>query len=83
MTREKPAPIILSALGILFRLLSQFTADKSPYASVLYKTLTLALIENHLNTEIREFILNNFIQIFENFDTVPVSILMDPLIKQL
>lgn len=48
---------------------------------MVYKTLTLCLIENHSNLGAREFILNNFTLIMETIETIPLNILLEPLIK--
>lgn len=82
-TREKQSSLVLSTLTILFKLLLQFGQDKNPFAPIIYKTLTLSLIENHMNSCIREFMLNNFISIFELIENIPLNIIIEPLIRQI
>ena len=60
-----------------------FAAERNPYAPIVYKMLTSSLIENHADLQLREFILRNFSQIFFSFPSIPIKILLDPVIKQL
>jgi hypothetical protein len=41
------------------------------------------MVENHQNQEVREFIFHNFCQLFTEMPSIPVNILIDPLIKQI
>ena len=50
---------------------------------MIYKTLTFSLIENLGDPDIREFIMMNFITIFENDPTIPVETVAEPFIKQI
>jgi len=81
--RDKNEVLQLSSLAMLFRLLDVFASEKNPYAPIVYKTLTFALVENHQKTIIREFILNNFKLVFTNFPSIPPSIVLEPFIKQI
>ncbi len=49
----------------------------------IYRTLVVTLIENHENLQLREFILCNFSETFRVLETIPLNILLDPLIKQI
>lgn len=66
-----------------FQLLENFTSDRNSYAPIIYKTLTFYLVENYKDIEIREYILQNFILIFNSIKNIPVGILLEPLVKQL
>jgi len=75
--------VVLSSLTHLFTLLTNFSEGKNPFAPIIYKTLTLAMIENHQNSNIREFLMHNFIEIFSKIESIPLSILLDPLVRQI
>jgi len=81
--RDKNSNIQIVSIVHLFKLLEVFAAERNPYAPVIYKSLTFALVENHNKENIREVCLSGFKQIFETFNSIPVSILMDPFIKQI
>lgn len=68
---------------MLFRLLENFAAERNPYAPIIYKTLTFCLIENHSDNDVREYITHNFCTIFEQSHSIPVGIMVEPLVKQL
>lgn len=67
----------------LFGLLNCYARLKNPNAAIIYKILVFFLIEKHDNATFREFMLQNFKQLFEDFQSIPVAILLEPLIKQL
>jgi hypothetical protein len=71
----------LAMNGQLFRLLEIFAVNKNPNAPIIYKSLTFSLIENHADETVREFMVKSFIEIFETIPSIPVSIVVDPLIK--
>ena len=56
---------------------------KNAYAPVVYKTLAFHVVENHDNMLIREFMLTNFKEVVIFMKTIPVQILLDPLIKRI
>jgi hypothetical protein len=70
-----------NALSQLFHLLELFSRERNPYAPIIYKTITFALVENHGDIHLREFVLNNFITVFGAIQTIPVGVLTEPLIK--
>ena len=72
-----------TAIAQLFRLLSYFSATLNPFAPVVYKTLTFALIENHSDDTIREIFLSNFSTLFSEISSIPVGIIIDPIAKLL
>ncbi len=80
--RDRNSSLQMLSLALLFRLLENFAHDRNPYAPVVYKTLTFALVENHQKASLREFIFSNFRTVFDTFSSIPISILLDPLIKQ-
>ena len=68
---------------MMFNLLDDFANNKNPYASIVYKKLTFLFIENHEDSNIREFMLRNFQNIFHKYQTIPVEIFLEPFIKQI
>lgn len=82
-SRDKSLIFRICCIGKLFQLLEQFTVTRNSFAPVIYKIITFDLVENYSETDIREFILNNFIQIFKELPEIPIKILLEPLIKQL
>lgn len=65
----------------LFHLLSVFSAQKSSFAPVVYKTLIEFMVEDFYDEDIREYILFNMILILNEVEGIPISILIDPYIK--
>ena len=75
----------LRVVGIvsLFKLLDVFSAERNKYAPTVYKTLTFLVVENHNDSETREFMLRNFTSLFNSTPTIPVAILLEHLLKQI
>lgn len=63
-TRDRLSTLKFTALTLLFKLLENFATERNQYAPIIYKLLTFSLIENHADSNLRELILRNFIQIF-------------------
>jgi len=72
-----------TCLTFLFKLLELFASERNPYAPIVYKILTFTLIEHHDDTATREFILLNFVDIITNYSSIPIGILIEPMVKQL
>ncbi|CAI2384566.1 unnamed protein product [Moneuplotes crassus] len=83
MIRNSDKALQFTAISQMFKLLELFTEQKISAAPVLYKALIFVFIENHPDNTTRQFLMSNFISFFESSDTVPVGILLEPLIKQL
>ena len=71
------------SLGQSFRLLDEFAAERNQYAPVFYKLLVFSLIENHRDITTREYMMKNMTFIIERHPSIPIGILVEPLIKQL
>lgn len=67
----------------LFRLLESFGRNKDPLAPIIYKTLTFILIENTNSMEIRGLIMGNMMQIIEDLESIPLSIIIEPWVKHI
>lgn len=81
--RDKFRPLRITALSQSFRLLDNFSRQKNTYAPSIYKALAMSLVENHSESTTREYIMQNFEQIFETQPTIPVGIVVEPLVNQL
>ena len=81
--RDNFTSLKMIAVTYLFRLLENFASERNPYAPIVYKILTFSLIENHEDKALREYMLMNFTQIFQSFSTIPVGVLLEPLVKQI
>jgi hypothetical protein len=81
--RDKFRPLRITALSQLFRLLDNFSKLKNTYAPSIYKALAMSLVENHSDSTTREYIMQNFEQILETQPTIPIGILVEPLVNQL
>jgi hypothetical protein len=79
--RDKHRPIRTVAVALMFKILDKFSEDKNPSAPSLYKTLIYSLVENPNDSTIRELYFVNFTTLFEQHQSIPVSLLVDPLIK--
>ena len=79
--RLKYQPLQITALTHLFKLLDIFANERNAYAPIIYKTLTFALIENHQDYSIRQYMMKNFLHVFDTIRTIPCAILLDPLFK--
>lgn len=82
-TRDKNSSLQIFAFSHLFKLLEKFAEEKKKYAPVIYKTLAFSLVENHQNLMIREFIMKNLLAVYNQYPQIPISIVIDPLIKQI
>lgn len=82
-TREKKYILRYSSITFLFNLLKNFGLSKSSKAPIVYKLLTFSLIENFNDDDLRELFLKNFASIFFDFPEIPISILIEPLTKQI
>lgn len=82
-TRDNSQAFQLFALAQSFRLLEVLALRKNNCAPLLYKSLALSFVELHEQEEVREFVLNNFKKLFSAMQSMPISIMMDIVIKQL
>lgn len=65
----------------MFRLLENFAVTRNASAPFVYKTLTFLLVEFYWEIEIREMMLKHFVYLFKKLETIPISILCEPLLK--
>ena len=50
---------------------------------MIYKLLTIALIENIDDDDVRDLMLRSFTEIFKTHKTIPVGILVEPLLRKI
>lgn len=75
--------IRLPALAMVFGLLGELATAKNPQSPSLYKLLTFSFIENFKDAETRELMALSFIELFDAHRSIPVAILLDPLLRKL
>jgi hypothetical protein len=83
MSRERSHAAKTVAVSLMFRLLDQFAQDKNMSAPTLYKSLIFTMIESFNDKLIREHYINNFSYLFQTVPSIPIGLLVDPLLKQL
>ena len=71
----------ISTIGLMFKLLDQFASTRENQAPVIYKLLVFALVENIEDEDVREFMMRNFTCVFLDHKSIPVSILIEPLLR--
>ena len=80
--RDGNKSLKILALGQIFELFDNFTYQKVKYAPILFKSLIFILVEHYHNYKIREFILANLTRIISEHESIPLSHLVDPVVKQ-
>jgi hypothetical protein len=81
--RDMKRTLVIISIELMFRLLESFAHDKLQSAPSLYKTLTFLLIEFYWEIDVREVMLKHFVDLFRNYDSIPITILLEPLLKQI
>lgn len=81
--RDRSKILRVNSCELMFHLLHKFAQNRNQNAPILYKTLTFLLIEFHMDQEYREQMLKHFTTLFQQIQTMPVTILCEPLLKQI
>ena len=81
--RDESEGMKYMAIGMLFYLLDFLANKKSAFAPIVYRILTFLLVETYSINAMREFIQQNFVQIFNKNPGIPIGIILDPYIKKL
>lgn len=81
--RNRSRVVKFSCMAKLFQLLQVFSDERNEYGPVIYKTLVFSLFENYEDILVREFLLSNFVVLFRVITSIPVGVLVEPLVKQL
>lgn len=79
--RDVRRTLTVISIELMFRLLERFASEKQGFAPTLYKTLTFLLVEFYWETDVRELMLKHFIDLYAGFDSIPINILCEPLLK--
>ena len=80
-SRDKQRSVRIVACTQMFKLLDKFATDKNLSAPTIYKGLIFSLVESPQDQTIRELYLTNFQYLYENQKSIPVGLLIEPLIK--
>ena len=70
--RDRSKAISILSMNLMFSLLDSFAADRNRFAPILYKALTFIMVDSYGNLELREEMLNNFINLFTNIPSMPI-----------
>lgn len=81
--RDVRRTLCIISIELMFRLLSNFASQKHSFAPTIYKTLTFLLVEFYWEVDVRDLMLRHFIELFANFESIPINILCEPLLKQI
>lgn len=82
-SRERSVPARIIAISMMFRLLDKFAEEKNSSAPVLYKSLIFTMIESFHERPLREHYYLNFASLFRGVQSIPISLLIDPVLKQI
>jgi hypothetical protein len=81
--RDVKRTLCIVSIELMFRLLQNFARQKHFLAPTIYKSLTFLLIEFYWEIDVRELMLRHFIELFATFESIPINILCEPLLKQI
>ena len=81
--RDIRRTLMIIAIELMFRLLESFASERHAFAPTIYKTLTFLLVEFYWEIDVRELMLKHFISLYESFESIPINILCEPLLKQI
>ena len=79
--RERQKSVRLISTSYLFRLLDKLSESKNKSAPHIYKTLIFSLVENPNDPTIREMYLTNFKELYTQNKTIPIALLLEPLLR--
>ena len=81
--REQNRCVKITTTTFLFRLLDTLSEERNWSAPIIYKTLVFNLVENPSDLTVRELYLKNFQDLFKIQPSIPIALLMEPLLKQI
>ena len=81
--RDRNRMLRIASISILFRLLESFSEEKNPIAPGILKTLIFSFVENPHDLIVREHYYENFKALFDANPAIPISLLVEPLIKEI
>jgi hypothetical protein len=62
--RDRSKAVSILSMNLMFSLLDSFAVDRNKFAPMLYKALTFIMIDCYSNIELREEMINNFINLY-------------------
>lgn len=82
-SKDKYRALRLCTLCQMFRLLYQFSQGdkKNNFAPQIYKNLAFSLVDNHSDTNTREYIMVNLCKVFEAYPKIPIGMIVEPAVK--
>ncbi|OMJ70384.1 hypothetical protein SteCoe_31656 [Stentor coeruleus] len=81
--RDESLVIRIMGISDMFYILEFLSEINNTFAPVVYRMLTFLLVENFTSQDVREFIMGNFVVLFKMNSSIPITILLEPLIKRL
>ncbi len=81
-SKDKYRPLRITSLCQTFRLMDKFF-EKVAISPTLYKNISHAMIENHGDATTREYIMKNLMIMYVKHPKMPVSFVVEPIVKQL
>ena len=81
--RDKSLLLSCHSAGHLFSLLIKLYAGRSQYAPLIFKSLTFLMIETFESVDFKEFVMSNFVIMLGEIQSLPISTMVEPMIKQL
>ena len=67
----------------MFKLLDIFSRTRNQFAPIIYKTLVFNIVESPWDLNLREQYYANFTELFRMQPGIPISLLVEPLLKQI
>jgi len=80
-SKDRTRSVRLVTAVNMFNLLDKFSGEKNASAPALYKSLIFSLVENPIDETVRELYLTNFSQLFRLNESIPIRMLIEPLVK--
>jgi hypothetical protein len=82
-SREGQRIVKVTTACMLFKLLDELAVIKNNAAPLIYKTLIWQIVEHHADLLLRELYYANFACLFRRQPTIPIALLVEPLLKQI
>ena len=70
--RDGSKTISILSMNLMFSLLDSLAKDRNQYSPILYNALVFVMVDCFKNLELREEMLNNFINMFTNIPSMPI-----------
>ena len=70
--RDGSKTMSILSMNLMFSLLDSLAKDRNQYSPILYNALVFVMVDCFKNLELREEMLNNFINMFTNIPSMPI-----------